>query len=452
MPRNPTAHLVHIQSSGVELTARLILSKKLTRGEMKLNTLEKYVQKHPTGWKKRLELAELLYSMGWWEQAIAQYRQVLSQQPQSLAVHLQLGKIFHLTARDTEAIKNYDNALAIADNLATKHHIAGLMAVCGKSDRQAAIAFESALALEPHNLAHWHALGKVYLSLEDPIAALTAFDAILAIDPDDIIALHYSYDALVAAGNLAEAQRRLDKAIELAPQDSGTLERLAHKRLCLGLVRGAGGKQTKQIIHTLRLLTPNAASGEGLLASYYIRRGEVATGIALMQAWLEMHPNHPYGWYYYARCLYQSGDLPNAAEAILKAYQLYRKDSEIYRAMCEILPAAGRLELLPAIAEEMLQLFPEKWSMAIAAGKVLVEYLKDRERGCTIAARGTQLQPNLAGTWFQYSLVLALAGRHQEAVEALDRGWQLLPPDADLSAIAPCCCAIEREFGRWARH
>ena len=97
MSRNAATYLVQfIQPSGVELNAHLVLDKKLTRQEIKLNTLNKYVQQHPTGWKKRLELAKLLYSMGCWEQAIAHYRLVLKQQSQSMEIHLQLGKILHL--------------------------------------------------------------------------------------------------------------------------------------------------------------------------------------------------------------------------------------------------------------------------------------------------------------------------------------------------------------------
>ncbi len=49
--------------SGVEMNAYLVLDEKPTRQQMKLNTVSQYVQKHPTGWKKRLELAELLYTM-----------------------------------------------------------------------------------------------------------------------------------------------------------------------------------------------------------------------------------------------------------------------------------------------------------------------------------------------------------------------------------------------------
>lgn len=48
------------QPTGVEMNAYLVLDEKLTRQDIKLKTLSKYVEQHPTGWKKRRELAELL--------------------------------------------------------------------------------------------------------------------------------------------------------------------------------------------------------------------------------------------------------------------------------------------------------------------------------------------------------------------------------------------------------
>jgi tetratricopeptide (TPR) repeat protein len=421
----------------VELNARLVLDKKLTRQEIKLNTLNKYVQQHPTGWKKRLELARLLYSIGRWEEAIAQFRQVLKSQPRSIAVHLQLGKILHLMGRDAEAIGVYESALALAENAATQHHIAGAIAVCQGNSRQGAIVLELAVALEPNNLAHWHALGQIYLSLEDPIWALKAFDAILAIDPDDIVALNSSYDLLLAAGNFAAAQQRLDKALALAPQEFPTLKRLANRLLSLGLVWDEDGKQTKRTIQTLLQLAPHAADAEELLASYYIRRGEPTTGIDRLHKFVEQRPHNPHGWYYYARCLDRTGDPQAAADAILKAYKLYPNDAEIYRAMCDILPAAGRLDELKPLIEEMLQRFPERWSLWATAGRVLVKCFQDVERGCNTSAQGTEIQPNLADSWFQHGRVLALAGRHQAAVEALERGWKLLPTDGECSRSLP---------------
>ena len=500
MSRNTTLRVVLIaHSSGVELNAYLVADSKPTRQEQKLKTLSEYVQQYPSGWKKRLELANLLYEMGHIEQAVEEYRQVIErQQPPSIGVQLQLGKLLQLMGREAEAVAVYESALANARNQATRQHISGSIALC-RGDTQAAIlAFESAASLEPDNAAHWLALGQVQMGRGDAVAALRAFDAVLSLHPDDIVALIDSYDASQAVGNVRQAQRRLSKVLELAPGDFRVLKRLADTRCRMRLVSGEEGKQTKQMIGSVLQLAPDAADARELLAYYHLFRGESANGLGVLERFTEEHPNHPRGWYSYGRCLFHTGEYQKAAEAMLKAYRLYPQDCEIYRALCEILPAAGMTSspvpldppqptgrfqshqkrevcrgsapvptpdpddsigrsdqegrhggtaptqnetalgdlgrsnpqvTLTLIVEEMLDRFPERWSVWTTAGRVLVESFQEIERGCSISAKGTQLEPQLPDAWFSHGRVLALAGKHREAVEALGQGWQLLPED-----------------------
>jgi tetratricopeptide (TPR) repeat protein len=444
MSRNTITYLVQLaQSSGVEMNAHLVADRRPTRQQSKLKTLSQYIQRHPQGWKKHLELAELLYATGCWDNAVEEYRQVLICQPQLFEVRLKLGKILQLMERETEAVEVYQSALELTENVATRHHLMGAIclsasasriAICQLNYQQAAKEFQSAASQEPDNAAHWHALGQVYLSLEAPHLALQAFNKVLAIDPDDLIALNHSYDVLIAVGYIYQAQERLSKAIALAPQDFPTLKRLVEMRCDRGLVWGDEGKQTKQQIQALQRLAPQAVDGYNFLAYYHIFRGDRAKGVATLQKFVEEHPKSPIGWYRYARCLFHTEDTQGAAEAILRAYKLYQKDCEIYQALCEILPEFGRLEELKPILEEMCDRFPERWSVWATAGRVLVEHYQEIERGCTVSKKSIQLQPQLADTWFHYGRVLALAGKHLEAVEALEHGWQLLPEARSLPA------------------
>jgi len=532
MSRNTTLRVVSIaQSSGVELNAYLVLDSKPARIDQKLKTLSEYVQQYPSGWKKRLELANLLYAMGRIEQAVEEYRQVIDRQQPSIGVRLQLGKLLQLMGQEAEAVAVYESALANARNQATRQHISGSIALC-RGDTQAAIlAFESAASLEPDNAAHWLALGQVQMGRGDAVAAKRSFDRVLSLNPDDVVALIDSYDASQALGNVRQAQRRLSKALEVAPSDFGVLKRLADTRCRMRLVSGEEGKQTKQIISSLLQQAPDAADARELLAYYHVFRGESANGVGVLERFTEEHPNHPRGWYSYGRCLFHTGEYQRAAEAMLKAYRLYPQDCEIYRALCEILPltsppvpldppqppltrgeleeaksspSRGELEeakpsnctggtplevplfkgdlggsnrrlpapldpphpplkrgeleeakfsnckgetplevpffkgdfggssrqvTLASIVEEMLERFPDRWSVWATAGRVLVESFQEIERGCSISAKGTQLQPQLPDAWFCHGRVLAMVGKHREAVEALAQGWQLLPEE-----------------------
>ncbi|MCC5627373.1 tetratricopeptide repeat protein [Nostoc sphaeroides CHAB 2801] len=409
------------------MSIHLVLDEKPSRQDQKLKTLSKYVQKYPQGWKKRLELADLLYGMGIWLEAIAEYRQVIELQPQLINVRLQLGKILQMMKREPEAIELYGSALALSCNQGTHHHIGGLIAVCKNDTEKAIIAFDAAAELEPDKIVHWLALGQVQKERENPIGALKAFLQVLSLNPDDIVALIHSYDALMTMGDFQAAREQLNKAIALAPDDFRVLQRQLDRRCGMKLVSGEEGKQTKKLIGSVLRQAPHAAEAYKSLAYYHLYRGDWAQGVGVLAEFAQQHPNYPSGWYYYGQCLFHTGEYQAAAEMMLKAYRLYSDDCEIYRALCKILPVAGRLEKLQPLLEEMLERFPERWSVWATVGRVLVESFQEIERGCSVSAKGMELQPQLADAWFRHGRVLALALKHQEAIAALEKGWQFLP-------------------------
>ncbi len=446
------------RSSGVELNFHLVLARKLTRQEQKLNTLSHYVDQYPSGWKKRWELANLLSVTGNWERAVEQYRQVIERQPQLINVRLKLGKLLQLMGREVEAVEVYESALPLSDNEATKHYISGAIAICRGDTKKAITALETAADLQPDNAAYWLVLGQLQMGRENPVGALRAFEMILSLNPDDIAALIHSYDALMAVGNIQEAQRRLNKLIVLATDDFRVLQRQLNQRCAMRLVSGKEGKETKKMIVSALRQVPHGAEAHKALAYYHIFRGDWPEGVDVLAEFAAQHPNHPHGWYYYGRCLFDTGEYQKAASAMLKAYALHPDEFEIYRALCEILPAAkmtsfsltfplkkgdgGTLQTkngdnitLTFIVEEMLERFPQRWSVWATAGRVLVECFKEVERGCQISEKGTQLQPQLADAWFCHGRVLALALKHQEAVEALEKGWEFLPAGGYLQLV-----------------
>ncbi|WP_377481995.1 MAG: tetratricopeptide repeat protein (plasmid) [Microcoleus anatoxicus] len=459
MSGNTFSCLVPItRSSGVELNVHLVLARKLTRQEQKLKTLSQYVEQYPSGWKKRWELANLLSVTGNWERAVQEYCQVIKRQPQLIDARLKLGKLLQLMGREAEAIEVYESALPLSDNEAAKQYISGAIAICQGDSKKATAAFENAANLQPNNAAYWLVLGQLQVERENPVGALRAFDAILSLNSDDIAALIHSYDALRAVGNLQEAQRRLHKLTVLAGDDFRVLQRQLNERCAMRLVSGKEGKETKKMIVSALRQYPHGAEAHKALAYYHIFRGDWPEGVEVLAEFAAKHPNHHHGWYYYGRCLFDTGEYQKAASAMLKAYHLYPDECEIYRALCEILPAAkmtsipltfplkkrggGTLKIgegdkitLTSIVEEMLERFPQRWSVWATAGRVLVESLKEVERGCRVSQQGTKLQPQLADAWFCHGRVLALAGKHDEAVEALEKGWHILPAGGYMQSV-----------------
>jgi tetratricopeptide (TPR) repeat protein len=214
----------------LELNVHIVLKEKPKRLEQKFITLSKYVQTYPEGWKKRLELANLLYEMGNWQQAVAEYRQVIERQPQLMGVRLQLGKLLQIMGREEEAQEVYEKALVCSNNEGTQHHIKGLIAVCRGEREKAIIAFNLAARLEPDKVVHWLALAQVHQQIENHLGVLSALEQVWAINPTDVVALIYSYDASQAVGDIPAAREQLSKVIALVPHDFRVLQRQIEQR------------------------------------------------------------------------------------------------------------------------------------------------------------------------------------------------------------------------------
>ncbi|AOX00002.1 hypothetical protein BJP34_11540 [Moorena producens PAL-8-15-08-1] len=337
MSRNTNPCLVTLsQSSKVELNVQLVLDKKTTRKQQKLKTLTNYVQQYPSGWKKRLELADLLYESGNWEQAVKEYHQVIQRQSQLIQVRLKLGKLLQLMGEVAKAIEVYESALPLSSNVATGHHIRGLIELCRRQPEKAVKAFETAASSEPENPSHWLALGRVEMELDHAHAALKAFEQILLLQPDDIVAMIHSYDALLILGDFQSAELRLSRAEELAPGDYSVLKRRLAYRCRMKLVLGKEGKQTKKIVNAVLKLAPHSADAHQLQADYYRLRGESAKSLAILKQFTEEYPNNPNGWCYYSRFLSDRGEKKRAVEVIDKADHLYPNNWLVYGALCKL--------------------------------------------------------------------------------------------------------------------
>ena len=442
MSRNFTSCFVQLSTyPGLDLNAYLILNQLPTMQNQKLKTLNKYIQQYSDGWKKRLELADLLYEMGRWSEAIQEYYKVIKIKSQLIKPRIKLGKILHLINRKKEAIAVYQSALALSKNEATKQHLIGSIESCQGNIKAAIAAFKSATVLEPNNLAHWIALGKIQMEAEDFAAALSSFETILSLEPDNFMGLNYCHDLLLSLGNFSEAEIYLSKAVKIAPEDIQVLKKLIANRFRKKLVFDAEGTHTKKLINSLFKKTSGSAEINNLLAQYYILRGEKQKGIEVSKQFTQEHSQNPHGWYYYSQYLFELGKYEIAASAILQAYELSSGrmcDREIYRALCKILPATGRLDKTQAIITEMLEYFPESWSVWATAGRILVEYFQECDRGCDYSLQATKLQPKLADPWLRHGRVLFLAGKHEEAIAALIKGWQFMSPEAQyLKSVSP---------------
>ncbi|NJN23921.1 MAG: tetratricopeptide repeat protein [Acaryochloridaceae cyanobacterium RL_2_7] len=226
------------QSTGVELTANLAFEQSPKRLHTRLKTLQKYILKYPTGWKKRLELADVLYALGHWSQAAEEYQRVLDRQPHLLNVWLQLGQILRLLDQSQDATAVYQSALEQVSDAATRHHIQGLIYDCNEHHIAARMAYQQAVDTEADNDAHWFALAQAHLREDDFEAAIAVYDHILEQQPDNAIALSHKADLFWAMTCLRRLHSIGRKSSAIAPHHAPGIKRLLDHRCRNGLVQG----------------------------------------------------------------------------------------------------------------------------------------------------------------------------------------------------------------------
>ncbi len=415
--------------SGAVMDYHLDLPTRAPHRDTRIETLRRHVERYPRGWKKRLELADLLYAAGQWPAAAAEYAQVLERHPRLLDVWVRLGRVHRLIGDGESALAVYQKALSYTRQPATRLHLTGLAALCQRRYAEAFADLAEAARLQPDNRAHWHALGLAYHDAGQPAEALEAFDEALKLDPGDAAALVNSRDPLVALGRPLEAERRVERAVQAEPNCVLALVLLATHRCTAGRVSGREGQRTRRLIAQALKLAPDATDAWGALAHFHVRRGDAAAGLQALEAFVERHPNRPQGWLYRSEWLFHCGHYPEAADAALRANALYPHDLAICQQACKVLPFAGRLDELRAIVDDLLAHYPGRWESCGMAARVLAGWLDAAEAACELAAEGTRHQERVVEAWLTQGQVLAAAGRYRPAVEALEQALSLLPAD-----------------------
>jgi RNA polymerase sigma factor (sigma-70 family) len=435
-----------VLNSGIERSFYIQLDHKPLKLYPKIETVTRYTSNHPMGWKKRLELAQLLYEAGEWERAIKEYRLVLEKQPRLIDVYLDLGNVQGLMESKSDSIATYQKALALAPEPATRHRISGLVEIHRGNYQRAISEFQEASKIEPTYAVHWHHLAFVYLLGDSPLEALRCFEECLKINPNDIAALTQLPPLSCDLGRTNEAEHYLDRALEQSPASVLSIKCLVDLRCKRRWVFGKDGKKTLALIQRAARLAGDSPEILASLASYHLCRGEWDEAISLLQTFTETHPASPEGWCCYAGALFQTGDVEAASEAIRQAYRLDPNFWKTNATACEIFGCQGPTPFLRLLLEKILERFSQRWSAWAVVGLAWMTGLKDAERAITISSRAPQLQPHLAEAWFKHARLLALAGSYHEAIVSAEVGWQQLPLDEDGSQSIPAAIGLAENY------
>ena len=152
---------------------------------------------------------------GQYEQGAQLARRAIETGPPQARVHNLLGQAHDRLNEPLEAIKHYDQAIAIDPNFAEAHgNRAGIMADAGFPD-EALKSFDRALALNPNGVTDWFNRGALLLGLGRLADAIESYDRAIALDSNLAQAHRGRASALEALGRGEEARINNEKAAAL---------------------------------------------------------------------------------------------------------------------------------------------------------------------------------------------------------------------------------------------
>lgn len=161
------------------------------------------------------ERANTRFRLQAYEQAIADYTQVLQQDPEHVEAFLNRGRSYAALGDYPEAIRDYNRAIALQPNRAVGYSSRGQAYVRMKRYGEALGDYARALELNPRDAAVHNARGLLYIKIAAFPDAIDAYQHAMAIQPDWATPYYNAACAATLAGDTERALTWLARAIAL---------------------------------------------------------------------------------------------------------------------------------------------------------------------------------------------------------------------------------------------
>jgi RNA polymerase sigma factor (sigma-70 family) len=240
--------------TGIDREVLVFLPLKAGWLEKRLASFLEYITKHPGGWKKNLELAQIFYAVGIWDKAEKEFRHVLKKYPLSFTAWTLLGGMLMESGRTEEAAVLFREAGSLAYRDSSREYLSGMSALCRGRCVEAFASFEKASELEPANISFRHAMGICLFRSERYSEALGHFEDILAGRPGDIVSLAYCCETSFVFDRLKDAGKYIDLILRNNPYDLFALKRNEKLENRMGVVRGQGRERLQRLMKRLERL------------------------------------------------------------------------------------------------------------------------------------------------------------------------------------------------------
>jgi tetratricopeptide (TPR) repeat protein len=194
-------------------------------------------------------LAGVYFSQERYQEAEAHYRQAIALAPQNALFHFNLGVVYERLDDPEKAVTAYQEALALNPRLAAAYHNLGLLHSRMGRWAEATFYLERVLDIEPTSAAAHNSLGLIYLDLELFSQAVFEFEQAMRLDPASAETLNNLGLTYLYAEQFDIAILSLERALQIAPEFAP-----AHFNLALAyLESGAKDKALRELAIAVEL-------------------------------------------------------------------------------------------------------------------------------------------------------------------------------------------------------
>jgi tetratricopeptide (TPR) repeat protein len=315
-------------------------------------SLKQLTQQQPQIVSARLLLADAYRTQGSLDSAVQIYRELEKAYPKNPQVPLLLGTAFLQQKKNTEARKEFDQALKLAPDylpaleqavnldLMEKQYAAAQQRVQQQAEQnpkaaalqlllakvlvargdtnQAESALLKAIALQPDSQPAYLMLAQLYTAANQNQKALTDLQAALAKNPKDVAALMLMGITYNSEKDYKDARDAYEKLLAIAPNVALAINNLA----CLYAEHLGQLDKAYQLARQARDLAPTDPAIADTLGWILYQKGQYSSALSLLRESADKLYAVPEAQFHLGMTYYMMGDEANARTAFQRALQL----------------------------------------------------------------------------------------------------------------------------------
>jgi len=344
------------------------------------------------------------------------------------------------------SLEYFESALAARDDYAPLHvRYGGILARMGKTEAALA-SYRRAVELDRRNAFAHAGLGKCLLDTGDPEQAKTHLYRAIRLNPRCRPALSATADYWRRAGDLDEAEvfaaRAAGVADTAAPDPVLTaVEQMGVSTTAVlnradALVHAGRTAEARREVRKLVQDNPGSFQGRRAWGKLFLDEGDYEQAIEQFRAALEVAPEFATARLDLAYALTQMTRFDEAKAEYETVLADNPASAEGYRGLAVCLAAMGKVQEAVESFRRAVELDPEDRQTRVGYGKALY-YAGDDEAALEVllpvaGAAGDKLDKIAVEAVGFAGLALGRQGRHEEAVELLERATRAAPSQANL--------------------